>query len=148
MSIRELRLESRRIGNLLSGMAHTKWFVGGTGLAVIVWTILRGIPAWPLAAYGMSIPVFVAIDIVTAFPYVVFIRNIVTGLGSRPAWKLMLDGVGVSVMFMAPYLYVLWSAGANIPRWTLVVVVLIIAMLALVGPIRKITSAVSARVAS
>lgn len=132
----------------VSRAIQTKWFVGGTGLAVFAWTVIRGVPAWPLSMYGMNIVVFILIDLVTAFPYVWFIRNIVTGINSRPVWKLVLDSIGMGISFVAPYGYILWSTGEQIPTWVLAVVVAVIAAMAVLGPIRKITSALQSRVPS
>ena len=120
---------------------NSRWFLGGTDVGVFVFTVVRGIPAWPLMTYGMQIWLFILIDLITAYPYVWAIKNVVTGLRTRGAWKLTGDGIIVAVSFLAPYVYILWSAGEAMPIWALTVAITVIVVLALVGPIRKIVGA-------
>lgn len=132
---------ARSTFRVISRATNSRWFLGSASLGIFLFTVVRGMAAWPLSMYGMQIWIFILIDFVTAFPYVWGINNIVRGIRTREAWKLLADGAVVVVSFMAPYLYLFLSAGSAMPLWVVLSAVMIIIVLALVGPIRKILGA-------
>lgn len=136
-----LRRSFARTLTTVNNATKSKWFLGGAIVGIFVWTVIRGIPAWPLSAYGMNIWVFVLIDLITSVPYVICINQVVRGIRTLPARMLVLHGAIIACSFAAPYLYLFWTAGAAMPTWVLIVAVSVVAVLAIVGPLRKIVAA-------
>lgn len=99
------------IGEIRSlGVFGRAWTVG-----ILAFSAARALIAWPtLGRYGVDPWLFLALDIVTAFPYgfgqavtVKIVRD-----RSRPASDAVPWAVVVAVMFLAPYIYIFLASGS------------------------------------
>ncbi len=136
-----LKSSLKRIGAVITRETNSKWFLSGAILGVFAFAVARGLTALPLSQYGFNIWIFILIDLITTPPYVLCINRVVRGIRTMPMRKLIFDGVVIALSFIAPYWYLFWSAGQQMPTWTLVFALCVIVGLAAVGPIRKLIRA-------
>lgn len=99
------------------------WFGRAWIIGVFAFSVARALVAWPtLSQYGVNPWVFLAIDIVTAFPYAVGQVKVVNGFRYKQyrgvqAWSLV-----VAVTFLAPYIYIVLAGQERIPTLVYVVI--------------------------
>lgn len=99
------------------------WFGRAWILGVFAFSVARALVAWPtLSQYGVNPWVFLAIDVVTAFPYAVGQVKVVNGFryrkyGAVQAWALI-----VAATFLAPYAYIVLAGQERIPMIVYVVI--------------------------
>lgn len=136
-----LKTRLRSTFKIIAKTANSRWFLGGAIIGVFAFAAARGLSALPLTQYGFNIWIFLLIDLITTPPYVLCINNVIRGLRTLPSWKLLVNGVMIACSFIAPYLYLVWSAGQKMPQWTLILTLSIIVGLAVIGPIRKLGTA-------
>jgi hypothetical protein len=99
------------------------WFGRAWIVGVFAFSIARALLAWPtLSQYGVNPWVFLAIDVITAFPYALGQVKVVNGFrfrkyGAVQAWALV-----VAVTFLAPYIYIVAAGEERIPTVVYVVI--------------------------
>lgn len=135
-----LKRSLKRTLSRIAQATDSKWFLSSAILGIFAFAVARGLTALPLGQYGFNIWIFLLIDLVTTPPYVLSINRVVRDFRRLPAWKLTAHGLSIAGSFVAPYLYLLWSAGQSMPRWVLILTLSVIAGLAIAGPIRKIAT--------
>lgn len=99
------------------------WFGRAWILGVFAFSIARALVAWPtLSQYGVSPWAFLAIDVLTAFPYALGQVKVINGFryhkyGAVQAWSLV-----VAVTFLAPYIYIVLAGKERIPTLVYIVI--------------------------
>lgn len=105
------------------------WFGRAWIVGVFAFSVARALVAWPtLSQYGVNPWVFLAIDVVTAFPYALGQVKVVNGFRYRQYGVVQLWALVVAVTFLAPYIYIVLAGQERIPS----LVYLVIALLAAV----------------
>ena len=92
------------------GLFGRAWIAG-----IFVFSAARALIAWPaLSQYGVDPVLFLALDLITAFPYGIGQAVTVKLLRTegRPVRDAVPWGVMVGVMFMAPYVYIVLASGS------------------------------------
>ena len=105
------------------------WFGRAWIVGVFAFSVARALVAWPtLSQYGVNPWVFLAIDVLTAFPYALGQVKVVNGFRYRQYGAVQLWALVVAVTFLAPYIYIVLAGQERIPS----LVYLVIALLAAV----------------
>ena len=103
------------------------WFGRAWIVGVFAFSVARALVAWPtLSQYGVNPWVFLAIDVVTAFPYALGQVKVVNGFRYRKYGAVQLWALVVAATFLAPYIYIVLAGKERIPT----VVYAVIALLA------------------
>jgi hypothetical protein len=96
---------------------------------VFGFSVGRALVAWPTPSqYGVNPWTFLAIDVVTAFPYGLGQVKVINGFRYRKYRAVQGWAFVVAAMFLAPYIYIVVAGQNRIPG----VVYAVIAILALV----------------
>ena len=105
------------------------WFGRAWIVGVFAFSVARALVAWPaLSQYGVNPWVFLAIDVVTAFPYAVGQVKVVNGFRYKQYGAVQIWALVVGATFLAPYVYIVMAGQERIPT----VAYLVIALLAVV----------------
>lgn len=109
-------------------------------LLMVAYTIIRAALVWRgLNGYGVNPWVFLALDVITAPPYVWGVGKMIQGLrGVDRMRAVYIGGVVALVAFMLPYTYVFIAGNATMPMTTKVVVGAIVVVLFGAGPLREV----------
>jgi hypothetical protein len=99
------------------------WFGRAWIIGVFAFSVARALVAWPtLSQYGVNPWVFLAIDVVTAFPYALGQVKVINGFryhkyAAVQAWSLV-----VATTFLAPYIYIVLAGKERIPALVYIVI--------------------------
>jgi len=99
------------------------WFGRAWIVGVFAFSVARALVAWPtLSQYGVNPWVFLAIDVVTAFPYALGQVKVVNGFRYRQYGAVQLWALVVAATFFAPYAYIVLAGQERIPTIVYVVI--------------------------
>ncbi len=100
------------------------WFGRAWIVGVFAFSIARALVAWPtLSQYGVNPWIFLAIDVLTAFPYALGQVKVVNGFRFRKYGAVQVWSLVVAVTFLAPYIYIVVAGKERIPTLVYVVIV-------------------------
>ena len=99
------------------------WFGRAWIIGVFAFSVARALIAWPtLSQYGVNPWIFLAIDVVTAFPYAVGQVKVVNGFRFKQYRGVQIWSLVVGATFLAPYLYIVLAGKERIPTLAYVVI--------------------------
>ncbi len=100
------------------------WIVG-----VFAFSVARALVAWPtLGRYGVNPWVFLAIDIITAFPYAYGQVKLIKVVVAKDLRAIQIWALVVLVTFLAPYLYIFVAGSGELPTIGYVIICVLIAV--------------------
>lgn len=116
-----------------------RWFAV-VNLSIIAFVVLRAVSVWgALDGYGVNPWIFLLLDIITVPPYTWGISQIIRYInGKASVARLVGGGVSATLGFIIPYAYTYWAGYDTIPRTTKLLIAIVIVMLFVAGPVRKI----------
>ena len=104
------------------GVIDWAWIVG-----VFAFSVARALVAWPtLGRYGVNPWVFLAIDVVTAFPYAYGQVRLIKAVIARHAGAVQAWALVVLASFLAPYIYIFVAGSGELPVFGYVIVGLLL----------------------
>lgn len=122
-------------------MAENNGTVGTYGriwiLGVFAFSIARALLAWPtLGRYGVNAWIFLAIDLITAFPYAYGQVKLIKDIVARELGGVQLWSAVVLVSFLAPYIYIFVAGSGELPLIGYIIVVALIVVFGAASALR------------
>lgn len=100
------------------------WIIG-----VFIFAVVRALVAWPtLGRYGVNPWVFLAIDLITAFPYAYGQVKLIKVVVAKDLRAIQVWSIVVLLSFLAPYLYIFVAGSGELPLIGYVIVCVLIAV--------------------
>ncbi len=113
------------------------WFAKAWVVGVFGYSVARAAVVWPtLGSYGVDPWIFLAIDVITAFPYAYGQVRLVQAIRRRELGGTQIWALVVAATFFAPYAYIVGAGSGEMPTIAYVIIGILVVVFGVASTLR------------